>query len=172
MPIGEAAQHFSLLTIGDGLAAQIPALLISVAAASSSRARASESDLGTDVAGQLMKQRKAPMVAGVVICAFALVPGLPKLPFLVVGALFILVGARCSRPTSRRPPTRRSPSEQQAALPAPGNSGDQAREALQIDPLELEIGYGLVNLVDASAGGRCSAASAPSAARSRASSAS
>src|SRR5690242_19807707 len=91
MPIGEAAQHFSLLTIGDGLAAQIPALLISVASGIIVTRSASESDLGSDVAGQIMKQRKAPMVAGVVICAFALVPGLPKLPFLLIGAGFILV---------------------------------------------------------------------------------
>src|SRR3954462_84758 len=67
MPIGEAAQHFSLLTIGDGLTAQIPALLISVAAGIIFTRSASESDLGTDVAGQLMKQRKAPMVPGAVI---------------------------------------------------------------------------------------------------------
>ena len=155
MPIGEAAQHFSLLTIGDGLTAQIPALLISVAAGIIVTRSASESDLGTDVAGQLMKQRKAPMVAGVVICAFALVPGLPKLPFLVVGALFILVG-RMLKTDEQEAADQAIADEQQAALPAVGgpmSSGDQAREALQIDPLELAIGFGLVNLVDASAGG-------------------
>ena len=152
MPIGEAAQHFSLLTIGDGLTAQIPALLISVAAGIIVTRSASESDLGSDVAGQLMKQRKAPMVAGVVICAFALVPGLPKLPFLVIGGLFILVG-RMLKTDEQEADAKALADEQQAALPAPANPGDQAREALQIDPLELAIGFGLVNLVDASAGG-------------------
>jgi flagellar biosynthesis protein FlhA len=155
MPIGEAAQHFSLLTIGDGLTAQIPALLISVAAGIIVTRSASESDLGSDVAGQLMKQRKAPMVAGVVICAFALVPGLPKLPFLVVGALFILVG-RMLKSDEVEAAEKALAEEQQAALPGAGGTvspGDQARDALQIDPLELAIGFGLVNLVDASAGG-------------------
>src|SRR3712207_2816290 len=77
MPFVEAIQHFSLLTVGDGLAAQIPALLISVATGILVTRSASEEDLGTNISGQLMAQRKAPMVAGVVICCFALVPGLP-----------------------------------------------------------------------------------------------
>src|SRR5919107_1559925 len=92
MPFGEAAQHFSLLTVGDGLAAQIPALLISVATGIIVTRAASDDDLGNDVAGQLTKQQKAPMVAGVVVCLFALVPGLPKLPFLVIGGAFIFLG--------------------------------------------------------------------------------
>jgi flagellar biosynthesis protein FlhA len=153
MPMGEAAQHFSLLTIGDGLAAQIPALLISIASGIIVTRSASEADLGSDVAGQLMKQQKAPMVAGVVVCAFALVPGLPKLPFLVIGGLFILVG-RMLKGEQQAEADRAAAEEQAAAaLPAPVNSGDQAREALQIDPLELAIGFGLVSLVDVAAGG-------------------
>src|SRR5690348_9699878 len=73
MPFGEAAQHFSLLTVGDGLAAQIPALLISVATGIIVTRSASERDLGNDIAGQVFAQRKAPLVAGAVICAFGLV---------------------------------------------------------------------------------------------------
>ncbi len=92
MPFGEAAQHFSLLTIGDGLCAQIPALLISVATGILVTRSASDGDLGSDVAGQILEQRKAPLVAGVVIMAFALVPALPKLPFLLIGGLFFAVG--------------------------------------------------------------------------------
>jgi flagellar biosynthesis protein FlhA len=152
MPISEAAQHFSLLTVGDGLAAQIPALLISVAAGIIVTRSASQSDLGSDVAGQILNQRKAPMVAGVVICAFALVPGLPKLPFLVVGALFFLVGRSLKSEDAARAEAEAAQAEQ-ATLPAPPKPEDQAREALQIDPLELAIGFGLVTLVDASSGG-------------------
>src|SRR3954451_2080047 len=81
MPFAQAAQNFSLLTVGDGLAAQIPALLISVATGILVTRSASEKDLGNDIAGQIFAQRKAPLVAGAVICAFGLVPGLPKLPF-------------------------------------------------------------------------------------------
>src|SRR3712207_3169171 len=92
MPFGEAAQHFSLLTVGDGLCAQIPALMISVATGIIVTRSASEDDLGTDVARQILEQRKAPMVAGAVICAFALVPGLPKVPFLLIGGAFFGIG--------------------------------------------------------------------------------
>src|ERR687894_889334 len=92
MPFGEAAHKFSLLTVGDGLCAQIPALMISVATGIIVTRSASEKDLGNDIGGQLLEQRKAPLVAGTVICAFALVPGLPKLPFLMVGGLFVAIG--------------------------------------------------------------------------------
>ena len=63
MPFGEAAQHFSLLTVGDGLCAQIPALLISVATGILVTRSASEKDLGSDVAGQILEQRGAPSPA-------------------------------------------------------------------------------------------------------------
>src|SRR3954466_4986576 len=91
-PFSEAIQHFSLLSVGDGLAAQIPALLISVATGIIVTRAASDQDLGRDVVSQITGQRKAPMVAGAVIAAFALVPGLPKVPFLVIGALFYFGG--------------------------------------------------------------------------------
>ena len=157
MPFGEAVQHFSLLTVGDGLAAQIPALLISVATGIIVTRAASDTDLGTDIAGQIIGQRKAPMVAGGVICAFALVPGLPKLPFLLdrrrlPRARLGDARRRAARAEARtRPPPRpRSPTPRAPPSPAPR---DAALEALPLDPLELAIGFGLVPLVDAGAGG-------------------
>src|SRR4029078_11229147 len=92
LPFGEAVHKFSLLTVGDGLCAQIPALMISVATGILVTRSASEKDLGSDVADQILDQRKDPLVAGAVICAFALVPALPKLPFLLIGGLFFAVG--------------------------------------------------------------------------------
>ena len=92
LPFGEAAHKFSLLTVGDGLCAQIPALMISVATGILVTRSASEKDLGSDVADQILDQRKAPLVAGAVIMAFALVPALPKVPFLLIGGLFFAVG--------------------------------------------------------------------------------
>src|SRR3954464_13053710 len=77
MPFSEAAQTFALLTVGDGLCAQIPALMISTATGIIVTPSAPEDALGRDVARQILDQRKAPLVAGAVICAFALVPGLP-----------------------------------------------------------------------------------------------
>src|SRR6202795_4874289 len=76
----EATHQYSLLTVGDGLAAQIPALLISVATGIIVTRAASDRDLGSDIANQILGQRKAPMVAARAIGLFALVPGLPQLP--------------------------------------------------------------------------------------------
>jgi flagellar biosynthesis protein FlhA len=154
MPFGEAASHFSLLTVGDGLCAQIPALLISVATGILVTRSASEQDLGSDVADQLLDQRKAPLVAGVVIMAFGLVPSLPTLPFLVIGGLFFFVGW-----TLRKQPNRAERAAAAAAAPvalAPGEAPaprDAALDALALDPLELAIGFGLVPMVDQQAGG-------------------
>src|ERR671931_711472 len=152
MPFSEAIQHFSLLSVGDGLAAQIPALLISVATGIIVTRSASKEDLGTDVAKQIASQRKAPLVAGIVICLFALVPGLPKIPFLLIGGLFILAGRAIADVLSEREKAAEVKAAQEA-LPAPQTPRDQALEALSIDPVELSIGFGLVPLVDGGSGG-------------------
>jgi flagellar biosynthesis protein FlhA len=155
MAFGEAAGHFSLLSVGDGLCAQIPALLISVATGILVTRSGDNADLGTTVSGQILDQRKAPLIAGVVVCVLGLVPGLPKIPFFFVGALLIVIGY-----TLKNEPTRaqREATDKASALaaatpeqlPAPR---DAALEALALDPLELAIGFGLVPLVDQGAGG-------------------
>jgi flagellar biosynthesis protein FlhA len=156
MPFGEAAHHFSLLTVGDGLCAQIPALLISVATGILVTRSASTGDLGSDVASQLLDQRKAPLVAGSVICAFALVPALPKLPFLAIGGLFFAVGWALKDQPNRE---ARAKAAREAAVTAATPAGelpnpqDTALDALTLDPLELAIGFGLVPMVDRNAGG-------------------
>src|SRR5689334_16268560 len=160
MPFSDAAQHFSLLTVGDGLCAQIPALLISVATGIIVTRAASDDDLGTDVAKQVLNNKRAPMVAGAALMVLALVPGMPKIPFIMMGGLFMAVGyklddifpkdelALAGMPGGG--PGQLPPGEQ-AELPAAPR--DHAVEALSIDPLELAIGFGLVPLVDQSAGG-------------------
>ncbi|UGS33748.1 flagellar biosynthesis protein FlhA [Capillimicrobium parvum] len=151
MPFGEAINHFSLLSVGDGLCAQIPALLISVATGIIVTRSTSDKDLGTDLAGQVLGQRKAPVVAGAVICAFALVPGLPKLPFLLIGGLMFFGGRAMAKMADRKAAEEAAV----AALPKPVSetNPNNPYEALAIDPLELTIGFGLVPLVDSSAGG-------------------
>jgi flagellar biosynthesis protein FlhA len=156
MPFGEAAQHFSLLTIGDGLCAQIPALLISVATGILVTRSADGGDLGNTVAGQILEQRKAPLVAGAVVMAFALLPALPKIPFLLIGGAFFAVGwARKDLPTKAQREAAAAAAPP-AAAPVTGELGagrDAALEALALDPLELAIGFGLVPMVDQGAGG-------------------
>jgi flagellar biosynthesis protein FlhA len=157
LPFGEAAQRFSLLTVGDGLAAQIPALLISVATGILVTRSASEKDLGNDIAGQILDQRKAPLVAGAVVMAFALVPGLPRIPFLLIGGVLFAVGwSLRKQPTRAEREAQEAQSKQLAAAQKPADAGpprDAALDALQLDPLELAIGFGLVPLVDDGAGG-------------------
>ena len=154
MPFSEAAAHFSLLTVGDGLCAQIPALMISVATGILVTRSASEDDLGTDVARQILDQRKAPLVAGVVICAFALVPGLPKIPFMLIGGAFFAVGwALRGQPTTAERLALEDAARAAEAPAAPAEPRDAALDALSLDPLELAIGFGLVPLVDQQAGG-------------------
>ncbi|MEI2702427.1 MAG: flagellar biosynthesis protein FlhA [Baekduia sp.] len=152
--IGDAVNHFSLLSIGDGLAAQIPALLISVATGILVTRATSQGDLGSDVAGQLTAQRKAPMVAGVVIILFALVPGLPKLPFLLIGSAFLVGGWQLAKAAKEEETSAELAALEAAQVPPPTTSPqEQVQEALTLDPLELCIGFGLVPLVDGSAGG-------------------
>jgi flagellar biosynthesis protein FlhA len=146
----EATQRFSLLTVGDGLAAQIPALLISVATGIIVTRATSGKDLGSDIAGQILRQRKAPLVAASVIGLFALVPGLPKIPFLVIAAIFGAIGwsVRNGLPDEEPKADIAAP----AALPA-GSGNEEAVERLSVDALELAVGFGLVPLVDGSSGG-------------------
>jgi flagellar biosynthesis protein FlhA len=156
MSFAEAGHHFSLLSIGDGLVAQIPALLISVATGILvTRSAGSQDDLGTTVTTQLLDQRKAPLIAGVMVIFFGMVPGLPKLPFFIIGTIFVIVGWTLrNQPNSKQVAAaaqaaeEAAPAQQQLAAPR-----DAALDALALDPLELAIGFGLVPLVDAQAGG-------------------
>ncbi len=152
---GEATHTYSMLTVGDGLAAQIPALLISVATGILVTRSASEKDLGSDLANQILRQKKAPLVAGCVVCAFALVPGLPKLPFLFIGGIMTAIGWSVRNGM----PDDIAAAAAVAALPAPTEADkpaaprEEVLKELSIDPLELGIGFGLVPLVDRRTGG-------------------
>ncbi|MDX6562292.1 MAG: flagellar biosynthesis protein FlhA [Gaiellales bacterium] len=148
LSITDALHTFSLLTIGDGLAAQIPALLISTATGVIVTRSGSDKALGTEITSQLLSQPRATMLGGGVICAMGLVPGLPKLPFFIVGGLLALLGR-----------TMNQQKKAEAALPSPSTleleaaPSDPVLGALAVDPLELSIGFGLVPLVDQRAGG-------------------
>jgi flagellar biosynthesis protein FlhA len=154
----DAIHTYSMLTVGDGLAAQIPALLISVATGIIVTRTASERDLGSELAKQILQQRKATMVAGCVILCFAIVPGLPKIPFLLVGGALFLVGraVRNGLPAWFIDPNPEPTPE----LPKPttdGNGRETVLKELPIDALELGVGFGLVPMVDRRAGGTLAA---------------
>lgn len=151
MSFSEAANTYSVLTIGDGLAAQIPALLIATATGIIVTRSAAEANLGHDLTGQMLRHPRAPMVAGVVVAAMALLPGLPKLPFLVIGGLVFLIGRSLGKQMVGGP--KREGEEAGEMLPAPASPPDSAMGDLALDPLELAIGFGLVPMVDTKAGG-------------------
>jgi flagellar biosynthesis protein FlhA len=154
---GDALSTYTLLSIGDGLAAQIPALLISVATGIivTRAAGTPGSNMGSDIVGQLTRQPKPLALAAVVIGGMAMFPGLPKAPFIAI-ALILGVLAYFLRQGQQREAAQLAELEAaeaaRAALPAPANT-DQVTKALGLDTLELEIGYGLIPLVDESEGG-------------------
>jgi flagellar biosynthesis protein FlhA len=145
----EATHQYSLLTVGDGLAAQIPALLISVATGIIVTRSSSERDLGSDIVSQILSQRKAPLVAASAICLFAMIPGLPKLPFLLVGGILGAIAWQTRRGLTGAEEEAGPP----AAQPALKSAGEEALQRLAVDALEFAIGFGLVPHVDGSAGG-------------------
>jgi flagellar biosynthesis protein FlhA len=144
----EAMHRFSLLTVGDGLAAQIPALLISTATGIIVTRSGSETNLGSEITAQLLAQPRATTIAGGVIAAMGLVPGLPMLPFLFVGGMMVLLGRTVGKQKALElAAAKAAPVETEAV------TADPLQRALQIDPLELAIGFGLVPMVDQRAGG-------------------
>jgi flagellar biosynthesis protein FlhA len=162
LAFGAASKHYSLLTVGDGLAAQIPALLISVATGIIVTRSGSERDLGSEIATQILGQKKAPLVAGGAILCFALVPGLPKIPFLLVGGLLFSIGWALRKNENGIAAFLAAPAVAGAAaggeLPAAKEDTkaaprDEVMKELPIDPLELGIGFGLVPMVDRGSGG-------------------
>ncbi len=148
MPIAEAIETYSLLSIGDGLVSQIPALLISIASGLIVTRATTNGDMGSDLISQFSRQRKAMRVAGFAVLGLALIPGIPKLPFLVVGGTVLLLAARLNE----APEVEELPA--QAELPAPSpDSPEQLAHDMRVEPLELEVAYDLVDLVDTSVGG-------------------
>ncbi|MGA0325035.1 MAG: flagellar biosynthesis protein FlhA, partial [Ilumatobacteraceae bacterium] len=146
---GEAMKRFALLTIGDGLVSQIPALLISIAAGIIvTRSSASEHDLGSAVAGEFAKQQRAFQIAGVALAALGALPGLPLLPFAFIGGLLVLVSIRLQveRPTE--------PLEEEPEVEAeePDDPQQLIRNA-RVEPLTLEIANDMIDLVDETQGG-------------------
>jgi flagellar biosynthesis protein FlhA len=151
MALDEAISTFSLLTVGDGLVSQIPALLISVASGLIVTRAATENDMGSDLLGQFKAQRRTLQVAACCVAAMGLVPGLPKVPFLLVGGVLWLLASRSPRPEAV---AAAAAAAELAAAPAPGKEGpEELAASIRVEPLELEIAYDLMDLVDGARGG-------------------
>lgn len=150
MPVMEALHTYTLLTIGDGLVSQIPALLISTATGLVVTRAASETNLGEDLAKQLFRVPRALYITGVVLLALAVL-GLPKVPLLTLACVAAGLGYYLQKTTAV--------SAEQESAAALQNEVEETKKPenvmnmLSIDHMELEIGYALIPLVDAGQGG-------------------
>ncbi|GIU85824.1 MAG: flagellar biosynthesis protein FlhA [Acidimicrobiia bacterium] len=155
MSFTEAIETYSLLTVGDGLVAQIPALLISLSSGLIVTRAATESDLGTDLLHQFTRHRRTLQLAGAAICATAITPGLPKPPFLLVGGALLLIASRIpgeGEAEARAAEEAAAAAAAAAREPAPDSPEHIATE-MRVEPLELELSYDLIDLVDPARGG-------------------
>jgi flagellar biosynthesis protein FlhA len=159
MPLLQSLQHFTLLTVGEGIVTQVPALLISTATGIIVTRAASEGDFGRDLTKQLGGQPKAILIAAIMTALFG-IAGLARWFMLPMSALLFIYYFR----TRNNPPEARPgqlPTAAQAAAVAGGSAaqGQAVKPAesvvplLSYDPMELEIGFGLIPLVDTTQGG-------------------
>jgi flagellar biosynthesis protein FlhA len=147
MTLSQALQTYSLLTIGDGLVSQIPALLISTSAGIVVTRAASESNLSSDLSQQLFARPKALYIASGTLFLFGITPGLPAVPFFILSAIIGSIGFALRKEVDI---DEMIEPEDEAELPSPS---EEIESYLQVDPLELEIGYNLISLVDTEQGG-------------------
>jgi flagellar biosynthesis protein FlhA len=151
LPLSQAATKYTVLTVGEGLVAQIPALIVSTAAGIMVTRASGHTRMGAQVADQLAASPRALWVAASVLAGFALVPGLPKLPFVVL-AVALGALARYAGIAERAREAQQRAASDEASKPAE-KPADPMRDLLQIDPIELEVGYALIPLVDEAQGG-------------------
>src|SRR5215204_5975732 len=151
MSPAEAVETYSLLTVGDGLVSQIPALLLSTATGIIVTRSATEGDMGSDLIAQLGRFKQPIRIAGGAAIGLMLIPGLPKLPFMIVGGLFLFMASRISEvaPVDEEADAAAAAAELE---PKP-DSPEAIAEKMRVDPLELEVAFDLVDLVDTARGG-------------------
>jgi flagellar biosynthesis protein FlhA len=149
LSISQAAHNYVLLTIGDGLVAQIPSLLLSTAAAIIVTRVSDAQDMGQQVASQLFKNPRALLVTGCIVGSLGLVPGMPNMVFLTLAGL--LLGTAYILAQSQAIETEEVIEE---AVPEPEEHRDLSwDDVLPVDVTGLEVGYRLISLVDKGQGG-------------------
>ena len=145
-----AIQLYALLTIGDGLVSQVPALLISTATGILVTRSASEDNLGSDLTKQLLRYPQILRMTAAVIALFGIVPGMPTVPFIFIALLLWGLTAILRREEKLKV---ESSLEQTATQELEGYKPEHVLSLLAVDPMEVEIGYSLIPLVDKAQGG-------------------
>jgi flagellar biosynthesis protein FlhA len=150
MSIIGAAQNYTLLTVGDGLVSQIPALVISTAAGIVVSRAASEKTMGKDFGKLFSSYPKAIYLSALTIFVFGLIPGLPHIPFMMLSVIIGISVFIFERKKGQLQVEKIDVKEKEAVDDGP----EPVEHLLTIDPLELEVGYGLIALVDREQGGK------------------
>ncbi|TAJ08712.1 MAG: flagellar biosynthesis protein FlhA [Nitrospirae bacterium] len=148
MSLAAAAQVYTLLTVGEGLVAQVPALIISTAAGMIVTRAASESDLGQDIANQILVSPKVFATASVILVGMGLVPGLPHLAFIALGGLVGWLAYELTQQQRERATVLAA-----TAAEVPAKQADAVPQVTPLDLMEVQVGYGLIGMVDGEQGG-------------------
>ncbi|MCB0411168.1 MAG: flagellar biosynthesis protein FlhA [Bdellovibrionales bacterium] len=147
--VKEAAQTYTMLTVGDGLVSQIPALIISTAAGIIVTRNSNGQNMGAEVVGQLLvKPRAIAIVAGILVI-LGMVPGLPTLPFLGIAAFLGTTAWVLHKVDQEKIETERAKADEEALKPPKEN----IESLLPLDLIELEVGYALINIVESNQSG-------------------
>ncbi|HXC98424.1 MAG TPA: flagellar biosynthesis protein FlhA, partial [Verrucomicrobiae bacterium] len=158
MTVSEALQRFTLLSIGDGLVSQIPALITSTAAGILVTRAAAKEELGKELTKQLLAYPRVLVILTAMLVVFALVPGLPMIPFIslacVTGYLaYSLSTQEKSLKFAAADPVAGSGAAAAGTKSGAGAASDKLETLLAVDVLQIELGYGLVSLADTRKGG-------------------
>ena len=148
MSMTEALRTYTLLSVGDGLVTQIPALIVSVAAGLIVTRADSDGNMGSDLVRQLTGQPSAILVAGGMLIVFGIVPGMPTLTFFALGSVVGAIGYMARQDQEKKALAEAAASEEVTKAPE-----EKTEDLLKVDPLEIEIGAGLIPMVDSAQGG-------------------
>ncbi|HEX6246215.1 MAG TPA: flagellar biosynthesis protein FlhA [Polyangiales bacterium] len=150
MSAGDAASTYTILAVGDGLSAQIPALLVSTAAAVIVTRASLGTELSPALVGQFTQRKSALTTTAWCLGAVGMLPGMPLLPFLALAGSLYMAARSTGSTTAARPADGSKPASEQKAEPT---ERERLEELLPVELVELEVGYDLVSLVDQSQGG-------------------
>jgi flagellar biosynthesis protein FlhA len=152
LSFADAASSYVILTVGEGIVSQVPALIVSVAAGIMVTRAAGSSRIGSVLMRQIGAHPRALWMAAGVLASFALVPGLPALPFVLLGGTLGLLARGAEAQAVERERVAAAAAVADAPMEA-APAANPLEDLLQIDPIELEVGYALIPLVDEKQGG-------------------
>ncbi|HWL16697.1 MAG TPA: flagellar biosynthesis protein FlhA [Opitutus sp.] len=173
LSLGESLQKFTLLSIGDGLVSQIPALILSVGAGLLVTRASENANMGVQLAGQLFRYPRALKIAAGMLACFGIMPGMPMLPFFMLAGIAAFLGkvlkeqedktghalgaeaaaAEKAKTAANGKSAAPATDANGAAAPAASGPSEDVRKLIDVDVFAIEIGYGLLNLANAKTGG-------------------